>query len=180
MKNRLISLAIAASVFLLDRITKLVIQARVTEWDSIPVIKGFFNIVHSENRGAAFGFLNDAPDAWRAPLLVGLSTAILILLAVLLWKPASGGLHDNAVLRTAIALIFGGALGNLYDRAFLGSVTDFLQFFFGSYEFASFNVADSCITIGAGLMIIDMWRSRKAAPAVTQAEPPQPEISPNR
>ncbi len=160
MNKRFQSFAIIVAVFLLDRITKLAIQARVTEWERIPVISNFFNIVHSENRGAAFGFLNDAPDAWRAPLLIGLSSAILILLAVLIWQPSRGGLQESALLRTALALVFGGAVGNLYDRAFVGSVTDFLQFFFGPYEFASFNIADSAITIGACLLVIDMWRSR--------------------
>ena len=167
MNKRLISLGIVTAVFALDRVTKLAIQTRVTEWERIPVIDGFFNIVHSENRGAAFGFLNDAPDSWRAPLLVGLSTAILILLAVLLWQPSRGGLQESPLLRTALSLVFGGAVGNLYDRAFVGSVTDFLQFLFGSYEFASFNAADSAITVGACLLLIDMWRTRSH----THAEP---------
>src|SRR5436305_521460 len=114
MNKRLAALGIVAAVFALDRVTKLAIQAKVTEWERIPVIGGFFNIVHSENRGAAFGFLNDAPDSWRAPLLVALSSSILILLAVLMWQPARGGLHDSPLLRTALALVFGGAIGNLY------------------------------------------------------------------
>jgi len=166
MNQRLPALILVVGVFILDRIAKLLIQTRVTELDRIPVINNFFYIVHSENRGAAFGFLNDAPDAWRAPLLITLSCAILVLLAILLWQPARGGLQESTLLRTALALVFGGALGNLYDRAFIGSVTDFLQFFFGSYEFASFNVADSAISIGACLLIIDMLRTRhRAAPA---------------
>ena len=174
MNKRLAALGIVVAVFVLDRMTKLAIQARVTEWERIPVIGGFFNIVHSENRGAAFGFLNDAPDLWRAPLLITLSSAILILLAVLLWQPSRGGLHDSTLLRTALALVFGGAVGNLYDRAFVGSVTDFLQFFFGSYEFASFNVADSAISVGACLLLIDMWRSRGHA---REAQPSPPTLS---
>jgi len=172
MNKNAISLGIASAVFALDRLTKLLIQARVTEWERVPVIKNFFYIVHSENRGAAFGFLNDAPDAWRAPVLIGLSSAILILLAVLMWQPARGGLQESSLLRTALALVFGGALGNLYDRAFIGSVTDFLQFFFGPYEFASFNAADSAITIGACLLIIDMWRTRGHQPA-RESNPPE-------
>ncbi len=171
MNKRLVSLLIVTVIFALDRATKLAIQARVKEWDRIPVIQDFFNIVHSENRGAAFGFLNDAPTVWRWPLLVGMSTAILIVLALLLWRPERGGLQESPLLRTALSLVFGGAIGNLYDRALVGSVTDFLQFFFGAYEFASFNIADSAITVGAALLLIDMWRSRSHAQA-PQAAPP--------
>ena len=65
----------------------------------------------------------------------------------------------------AFALVLGGALGNLWDRIYPGTVTDFLQFFFGSYEFPSFNAADSAVTIGAALLLIDLWRTRKPGPA---------------
>ena len=78
---------------------------------------------------------------------------------------ASAVLQHTMLMRTALALVFGGALGNLWDRLFRGTVTDFLQFFFGSYEFPSFNVADSMITIGAGLLLIDLWLTRHHQPA---------------
>ena len=64
-------------------------------------------------------------------------------------------------MSVGLALVFGGALGNLWDRALAGTVTDFLQFFFGSYEFPSFNAADSSITVGACLLLLDLWRSRE-------------------
>ena len=100
----------------------------------------------------------DSPTEWRGILLVGISAAVMIILGVMLWRMAAA---QSQVMSTGLALVFGGALGNLVDRLFRGTVTDFLQLFFGSYEFPSFNVADSAITIGAGLLVIDLWRSRK-------------------
>jgi signal peptidase II len=69
----------------------------------------------------------------------------------------------SALTATSLAMVFGGAVGNVWDRIFTGTVTDFIDVFIGSYEFPAFNVADSAITIGAALMIIDLWRSRKRA-----------------
>jgi signal peptidase II len=82
-----------------------------------------------------------------------------------------GGSRANPCMQIGLALVFGGALGNFWDRAFAEThtVTDFLQFFFGSYEFPSFNVADSAITIGAGLLLIDLWRSRHQTRSLTVA-----------
>jgi signal peptidase II len=150
MNARLRAALLITGIVALDRATKLYIRARVSSFDVYPVIPGFFNIVHTENPGAAFGMFSDSPTEWRGILLVGIS----------LWRMAAAP-HSGLML-TGLALVFGGALGNLWDRLFRGTVTDFLQLFFGSYEFPSFNVADSAITIGAALLIIDLWRSRKA------------------
>ena len=84
----------------------------------------------------------------------------MALIAVMLWRPHHAGMHDTVLLRIGLSLVFGGALGNVWDRLFRGTVTDFLQVFFGSYEFPSFNAADSAITIGAVLLLIDLWRTR--------------------
>jgi signal peptidase II len=127
--------------------------------DVYPVIPRFFNIVHTENPGAAFGMFSDSPTEWRGILLVGISVAVMTILGVMLWRTAAA---QSQVMSTGLVLVFGGALGNLVDRLFRGTVTDFLQLLFGSYEFPSFNVADSAITIGAGLLLIDLWRSRKS------------------
>ena len=70
------------------------------------------------------------------------------------------GVKKSLLLENALALVFGGAAGNMWDRLFRGTVTDFLQFFFGSYEFPSFNAADSAISVGACLLIIDLWINR--------------------
>jgi signal peptidase II len=144
----------------IDRLTKMYIRASFTAWDVTPVIPRFFNIVHTENPGAAFGMLADSTGWWRGAFLVGISLAVMAVIGVMLWRPHSSGLHDTPLIRIGLALVFGGALGNVWDRVFGGTVTDFLQFFFGSYEFPAFNAADSAITIGAALLVIDLWRSR--------------------
>lgn len=158
MTHRLQSASIIAAVVLLDRATKLYIRASVSPWDMIPVIPGFFNIVHSENPGAAFGVFADSSSAWRSVLLIGVSLAVMAFVGYLLFRAPRP--NETNLMRIGFALVFGGALGNLLDRIFRGTVTDFLQFFFGSYEFPSFNAADSAITIGAVLLLLDLWRAQ--------------------
>jgi signal peptidase II len=158
-------LAIVAAVVALDRATKLYIRHAFSFSDIRPVIPGFFSIVHWENPGAAFSMLADSASAWRGPLLVGISVTVMVVIAVMLWRPRRTGPPVSPLMRTALALVLGGALGNLWDRAFRGTVTDFLLFIFGSYEFPAFNVADSMISIGAGLLLIELWLTRHQKPA---------------
>jgi signal peptidase II len=160
MNHRLQSVAIIAAVVIIDRITKLYIRMRVSPWDVHAVIPGFFNIIHTENPGAAFGMFSESASQWRSLFLIAVSVVVMALIGWILWRPARAGFNDSALLRTGFALVLGGALGNFIDRATRGTVTDFLQFFFGTYEFPSFNAADSAITIGAGLLLIDLWKSR--------------------
>ncbi len=160
MNYRAQSAAIIAGVVLLDRVTKTMIRMRVSPWDTIPVIPAFCNIVHSENPGAAFGMMSESTSQWRGVLLIAVSIAVMAIIGTILWRPSRAGMVHTALMRTGLALVFGGALGNLWDRATRGTVTDFLQLFFGSYEFPSFNAADSAITIGAGLLLLDLWRTR--------------------
>ena len=165
MNPRLRTAAIAAAVIVIDRITKMYIRSQYTSWDVTPVIGGFFNIVHTENPGAAFGILADSPSAWSSMLLVAVSLVVMAILGVMLWRPRpatpqGAGLQAPGLVSVGLALVFGGACGNVWDRLFRGTVTDFLQFFFGSYEFPSFNAADSAITIGAVLLLIDLWLTR--------------------
>jgi signal peptidase II len=151
------AMAIALAVFVLDRATKMWIEERVSVYDTIVVIPDVFNIVHTRNRGAAFGMLSTAPESVRLTVLVGLAVGILGLIAWMLWQATeekkSSGEWMN---RLALALVMGGAVGNLWDRILKGSVTDFLQVFLGSYEWPSFNVADSGISVGAVLMALDL------------------------
>jgi len=160
MKERWPTAAIIALVVLIDRVTKVYIRGAFSQWDIVPVIPRFFNIVHTENPGAAFGMLADSTSQWRGIFLVGISLIVMALIAVMLWRPHHAGMHDTLLLRVGLSLVFGGALGNVWDRLFRGTVTDFLQVFFGSYEFPSFNAADSAITIGAVLLLLDLWRTR--------------------
>ncbi|HVO99020.1 MAG TPA: signal peptidase II [Bryobacteraceae bacterium] len=157
MNGRVRSAAIIAAIVALDRVSKVYIRDHFSPFDTRPVIAGFFNIVHTENPGAAFGFLTDSHAEWRRPLLILVSMTVMAIIGSMLFRQAE---KKSALLETALALVFGGAAGNLWDRAFRGTVTDFLQFFFGSYEFPSFNVADSAITVGACLLLIDVWIHR--------------------
>ena len=161
MSVRLRSALIVLAVVALDRASKLYIRAQVSPWDVIPVIPGIFNIVHAENPGAAFSLFAGAPPLVRGIFLVGVSLLVMGIVGVMLWRlPANAGL----LVSVPLALVFGGALGNLWDRVLRGTVTDFVQVFIGAYEFPSFNVADSAITIGAALLAVDLLRSgRKAA-----------------
>lgn len=147
--------AIAATVFVADRVSKAIVESRLATWETLAVIPGFFNLVHTRNPGGAFSLLATAQPDWRATLLLGMSLAATGLVAVLLWRSAGG-----ARLNIALALIFGGALGNLYDRLAYGEVTDFLDFYVGRFHWPAFNLADSSITIGAVLAILDLWRPR--------------------
>lgn len=157
MTSRVRSVAIIFGVVIVDRITKIYIERNFSPWDTKPVISGFFNIVHAENPGAAFGFLSESHGEWRGILLIAVSLAVMAIIGTMLFRPS---VKKSAMLEIALALVFGGAAGNMWDRAFRGTVTDFLQFFFGTYEFPSFNAADSAITIGACLLVLDLWKNR--------------------
>jgi signal peptidase II len=161
MNDRLRSAILIVFVVLLDQLTKIYIRASFPPLDQITVIPGFFNIVHAENPGAAFSMLAESPGAWRSFFLVGVSLVVMVIVGAMLWKPPAG--MTTPFVRAGLALVFGGAFGNLIDRVFRGAVTDFLQFLFGPYEFPSFNAADSAITIGAALLLLDMLRQKQPA-----------------
>ena len=159
--RRSLPFAIAAAILLLDRVTKAIIRARVGPWESFPVIPNFFNIVHAENPGVAFGLLADSTGVWRSVFLIGISVAVLAFISILLWRKNTS---QDWTLRLGLACVLGGAAGNLIDRVVNGTVTDFLEVYSGSHYFPAFNVADSAITIGAGLLLLDMLVSKKSEP----------------
>ena len=167
MRDRLIPFVIAAAVFGLDRFTKAIIRSQLSVWDSRAVIPGFFNIVHTENLGIAFGLLADSSGAWRSIFLIGLSVTVLVFITTVLLKPERVW-PRNRRLQSGLALVLGGALGNLFDRIVTGTVTDFVEVYAGRHYFPAFNVADSAITIGAGLLLLDMWRSREKRGATAE------------
>ncbi len=154
---------LAAAVVALDRLTKLLIEQRMSFLDSIQVIPGFFQIVRSDNTGMAFGMLSETTSDWRTPALILCSLAAVVILAVMLWRPEK--LDRNSLW--GFALIMGGAAGNLVDRAMWGRVTDFLLFYVGEHQWPTFNVADSAIVIGSGLLIIDLLIPKRRAANVS-------------
>ncbi|MCI0355815.1 MAG: signal peptidase II [Acidobacteria bacterium] len=158
----------ALLVFLLDQGTKWLIRARIPLHESIPVIPGFFRLTHVQNRGAAFGLFSDSPSEWRVGLLILFSVAALIVVSRMLWKNS----HFLSATGFALALILGGAIGNLWDRLSEGLVVDYLDFNLGSYHWPAFNVADSAIVVGALILIAEILFSRSAAE--DKAVPRQP------
>jgi signal peptidase II len=149
--------ALSAIVFALDRITKRIIESRMSVFDTYTVIPGFFDIVHARNRGAAFSMFADSTSPWRPFFLIGLSLAALILVAGILRK-ASNLDKPTAI---GLSLILGGALGNVFDRIVSGAVTDFLDFYVGALHWPAFNVADSAIVIGSGLLLLSLLRPKQ-------------------
>jgi signal peptidase II len=149
----------AALVFGLDRFTKWLVESNVSAMDTYHVIPGFFDIVHSENRGVAFGILNDSTSEWRTTVLVVLAAAAVIFVAAMLWNAQR---LDRASF-WGLSLILGGAAGNVFDRAMWGKVTDFLDFYFRDYHWHTFNLADSAIVVGSGLLLIDLLRPKRQA-----------------
>jgi len=146
------------SVFtvVLDQLTKYIAEAELLLHKSVTVIPGFFNFTLMYNKGAAFSFLSDA-GGWQRILFTGLSMAISIFLLFWLKQISKDDTQKhNNTLQIAISLILGGAIGNLIDRALTGEVVDFIQVYYSTYYFPAFNIADSAITIGAGLLILDM------------------------
>jgi signal peptidase II len=156
---RLKAYSIAAAVFALDRLAKWIVETRVSLADTCTVIPGFFDIVHAQNRGVAFGLFNESTFQWRTTLLVLVSAAAVVVVSAIVWKARQ---LDPLVL-WGLALILGGAGGNLYDRILSGRVTDFLDFYIRDYHWPAFNVADSALVVGSGLLLLDMLRPQRQA-----------------
>ncbi len=121
---------IALFVIALDRFTKWTIAHRLSLHDSIPVIPGFFRIIHAENPGAAFGIFADSPSQWKVGLLIAFSIIALLIVSLLLWKNS----HRLTSTGIGLALILGGAVGNLWDRLVSRHVVDFLLFYIGPHQ----------------------------------------------
>jgi signal peptidase II len=152
----------ALAVVLLDQVTKEVIVRTLRLGQAIPVIPGFFDIVFVFNPGAAFGFLASLSASLRNPFFILISLAAVILIFVY----RSRYLREKRLASLALALILGGALGNLIDRLRYGMVVDFLDVHYHDLHWPAFNVADSAISVGVGLMLVDMvleWRAESQA-----------------
>jgi signal peptidase II len=146
-------LLLAAMVIIADQATKFLIVASFSRGEELP-ITGFMSLVLAYNSGAAFSFLAGAPgwQRWFFAIIAVIASAFLIFML------KRGG---NRVQSAGFALILGGALGNLWDRIAIGKVVDFLLFHYGSWSWPAFNVADSAITVGAALLILDSFRQRR-------------------
>jgi signal peptidase II len=151
-RTRLLHFVLALVVVLLDRWTKRLVAARIAMYTHIQIIPGFFRLTHTENTGAAFSLFADSPSHWKTVLLIGFSFVAMVVVSVLLWR------QSRALTMTGIALslILGGAVGNLWDRVASGRVVDFLLLYVRQYQWPVFNLADSAIVTGAGLLVLEI------------------------
>jgi len=143
---------IAGGVFVADQVTKALVEASIPEHTTVPVFPHFLNLIHTKNAGAAFGLFSDSPSVWKTVLLTVVSSLLLVMVIGVMWR--------NQQLRwetgVGLALILGGALSNLFDRIRYGRVVDFVDVYFRGYHWPTFNLADSTIVVGAGLLVFQL------------------------
>jgi signal peptidase II len=154
-------LTLSLFAIVLDQVTKLAVAASMPLYESIPLIPGFFNLTHVHNTGAAFSFLSQA-GGWQRWFFAAL--AVVVSVSLSLWM-ARLKKHE-ILLAVALALILGGAIGNLIDRLAYGYVIDFLDVYYQSWHWPAFNIADSAITGGVALLILESFgigRSKEAS-----------------
>jgi len=161
--SRLRFLWLTLAVVLLDRATKAWFESQTAEGWRHEVIHHFIYFVRASNPGIAFSFFADSTSPWTRVILI---TGSLIVIAVLAWLLVAGD-SGSRLTAAGLALLLGGATGNVTDRILHGAVTDFFEVWFGSYHYPAFNVADSAITIGAAFIVLDFLLGPRHAPPET-------------
>jgi signal peptidase II len=139
-------------IVVLDQVTKALVRSGLSLYESTTIIPGFLDLTHVRNTGAAFGLFNAADFPLKPAVMLGM--AILALAAIAVY--AAQLRPDERLARGGLALVLGGAVGNLIDRAATGYVLDFVDVYYGGAHFWAFNVADAAITVGAALVILDV------------------------
>ena len=150
--SRLVMLVIALAVFVADQVSKAMVMRHIHDNAVVPVIPGFFNLTSNKNSGAVFGMFNDSAVSWKTPLLIIVSLALLITVVTLVVRTQN--LHWAT--KIGLSLVLGGALANLFDRIRVGEVEDFLDFYFRTYHWYTFNLADAAIVVGTGVIILQV------------------------
>jgi len=150
---------IALGALVADQVSKFVVERTIPTDATDPahshvIIPGLLQLVHTSNPGVAFGLGADSTAPWMAPVLILFSLAVICLLVWLLVTNRAGGWLGQC----GLALILGGAAGNVLDRVLRRSVTDFIDFYIGTHHWYTFNLADSAIVVGAGLVILELLR----------------------
>lgn len=164
--RRLRWLWLTLAVVLLDRLTKGWFEAQTLEGWHHEVVHNFIYLVHSSNSGIAFGVFADSASAWTRVMLIAGSAVVIGALAWLFVKGHAGG----ALTAAGLALLLGGATGNVTDRIVHGAVTDFFEVWLGSYHWPAFNVADSAITVGAALILFEVLFAKHHAAEVSKEQ----------
>jgi len=150
---------VALGVFILDRASKAIVETRLPLHQSRTIIPGFFDLAHTRNTGVAFGFLANSDSVWVPQVLTVISAAALLVILAFSLRNS----NQNRNLQLGLMLVLGGAGGNLYDRLFHGYVTDFIEIYYRSYHWPTFNLADSSISIGIGLLLLETLTQRSYA-----------------
>lgn len=147
-------LLLAFAAFAADQISKHAVEKFTEIGTSRVLLPGTLNLVHTTNPGVAFGIFAESNSPWLTPILIVFSAAVIIFLIYLLATGRAGG----KLGQSGIALILGGAAGNVLDRVIRRSVTDFIDFHIGAHHWYTFNLADSAIVLGAGLVLLELLR----------------------
>ena len=163
---------IAGVIVALDQVAKALVDRYLELHESRTIVEGLARLTYVQNRGAAFGILSEADLPYQSVLFSLVSVIALGAIAVYAWKlPA-----DSRLPRTALALIMGGAVGNLLDRVRLGYVIDYVDVYWGRHHWPAFNVADSAISVGVALLVLDILRSPQ--PDATPPDATKSELAP--
>ncbi|HEY0703774.1 MAG TPA: signal peptidase II [Candidatus Acidoferrales bacterium] len=152
--RRPLLLALAVAALAADQLSKFAVDKFVMPGSQRVIIPGFLNVLHTTNPGVAFGLFADSESSWKPLILIGFSVLVIAMLIWLLATNRAGG-HLG---QCGIALILGGATGNVLDRFLRHRVTDFIDFYFRGYHWYTFNIADSAIVIGAALVVLELFR----------------------
>ena len=149
---RPIEVVAIGTIVVVDQLSKFLVRTAIPLYSKKSIIPNLLDFTHVQNTGAAFGLLNAADFPYKSALMIGIAT--LALVAISLYARQLG--HEEKLSRYGLALILGGAFGNLIDRAFAGYVVDFVDVYWGDAHFWAFNVADAAISIGAVLVLLEM------------------------
>ena len=154
MKNKYVLLFFVSGVLIvMDQYTKLMVSLHIPLNYSVKVVEGFFNFTHIRNSGVAFGLFASQQSEYKALMFIAISTIAIIAILVIFHQTPK----EKKMVQTGLILIFSGAIGNLIDRILHGEVIDFVDFFINRHHFPAFNIADSCITVGVIMMVIDLF-----------------------
>ena len=154
MKNKYVLLFFVSGVLIvMDQYTKLMVSLHIPLNYSVKVVEDFFNLTHIRNSGVAFGLFASQQSEYKALMFIAISTIAIIAILVIFHQTPK----EKKMVQTGLTLLFSGAIGILIDRILHGEVIDFVDFFINRSHFPAFNIADSCITVGVIMMVIDLF-----------------------
>lgn len=158
MRNKYLHLFLASNaIVVLDQFSKFMVATHIPRYGSIPVVDRFFNLTHIRNSGVAFGLFAAQTSEYKSIFFIAVS--LVAIAAILSFFHHTH--DDKRMVQNGLILIFSGAVGNMIDRVLYKEVIDFLDFFYNGYHWPAFNLADSCITVGVGFMMVDLFFQKR-------------------